>query len=176
MSDGLNVVHLFGNLGADPELKQTAGGPMLRMRLATSYTYVDKEKKTQAKTEWHSVKVWGPRAEGLAKILTKGSRAHVTGHLETSSYEKNGEKRYHTDVIATRVLLAGGPRVNARDESDLATRDADFPLRDADIASRDPDLASRDPDVRSRDGGFGSRDRDFGSRAAGELASSELPF
>jgi len=110
MSEGLNVVHLFGNLGADPELKQTAGGPMLRMRLATSFTYLDKEKKPQEKTEWHSVKVWGNRAEALAKLLTKGSRAHVTGHLETSSYEKNGEKCYRTDVIATRVLLAGSPR------------------------------------------------------------------
>jgi single-strand DNA-binding protein len=160
MSEGLNVVHLFGNLGADPELKQTSAGPMLRMRLATSYTYLDKEKKQHEKTEWHSVKVWGRRAEGLAKVLTKGSRAHITGHLETSSYEKNGEKRYRTDVIATRVLFGGGRRTGAQDAGDAASEDPDFMLRDRDL--RDDDLGARAPD--------------FPSRAAASVQPSELPF
>src|SRR5262245_27440828 len=72
MSEGLNMVTLFGNLGADPELTHTQGGPLLKRRLATTEVYYDKEKKKQERTEWHRVKVWGRRAEGLSKILTKG--------------------------------------------------------------------------------------------------------
>src|SRR5215813_8869547 len=79
MSEGLNLVTLFGNLGADPELMHTAGGPLLKMRLATTEVYFDKEKKRQERTEWHTVKMWGRRAEGLSKILGKGSRIFAKG-------------------------------------------------------------------------------------------------
>jgi single-strand DNA-binding protein len=106
--EGLNMVTLFGNLGADPELLQTSGGPLLRMRLATTEVYFDKEKNKQERTEWHSVKTFGTRAEGLSKVLSKGSRIFVKGRLETSSYERDGVKRYRTDIIATDVLLGGG--------------------------------------------------------------------
>lgn len=62
------------------------------------------------RTEWVSVTVWGKRADGLAKILSKGSRICVEGSLRTSSYEKDGEKRYKTEVNATNVVLCGGSR------------------------------------------------------------------
>ena len=122
MSEGLNMVHLFGNLGADPELTQTSGGALLRIRLATTFTYLDKDKTRQEKTEWHTVKMFGTRAEGLAKILTKGSRLYISGHLQHSSYEKNGEKRYATDIIADKVIL-GGPRPNDRPVTDPRPRE-----------------------------------------------------
>jgi single-strand DNA-binding protein len=102
------MVMLLGNLGADPELTQTAGGPLLRMRLATTEVYFDKDKQRQERTEWHNVKTWGKRAEGLSKILSKGARVCVKGRLETSNYEKDGQKRYRTDVVANDVYLAGG--------------------------------------------------------------------
>lgn len=108
MSEGLNQVTLFGNLGADPELTQTQGGALLKMRLATTEVWFDKEGKRQEKTEWHSIKVWGKRAEGLAKILHKGSRIYVKGRLETNSYEKDGKKTYKTDIIGTQILFGGG--------------------------------------------------------------------
>jgi single-strand DNA-binding protein len=107
MSEGLNLVTLIGNLGADPELTQTAGGPLLRMRLATTEVYFDKENNRKERTEWHSVKTWGRQAEGLAKTLSKGTRVFVKGRLSTSSYDKGGEKRYRTDVVATDVLYGG---------------------------------------------------------------------
>lgn len=123
MSEGLNQVDLLGNLGADPELTQTQGGALLRLRLATTDVRFDKEGKKQERTEWHDVKVWGNRAEGLAKILHKGSRVFVRGRLETSSYEKEGKKVYRTDIMATKVLLAGGPSngAYARPPSPMAT-------------------------------------------------------
>jgi single-strand DNA-binding protein len=108
MSEGLNKVMLLGNLGADPELRMTPGGqPILKLRLATSETYVDRNDVRQERTEWHSVTLWGKRGEALAKILTKGERVFVEGRLQTSSYEKDGEKRYRTEIVATNIVLNG---------------------------------------------------------------------
>jgi single-strand DNA-binding protein len=94
MAEGLNKVLLLGNLGADPELKVTQGGQaVLKLRLAT--------------TEWHSVTVWGRRGEALAKILAKGSSLFVEGRIQTSSYDRDGEKRYRTEIIANNIILTG---------------------------------------------------------------------
>jgi single-strand DNA-binding protein len=112
MADGLNRVMLLGNLGADPELRMTSGGQaVLKLRLATSETYLDRNKVRQERTEWHSVIIWGKRGEALAKILAKGSRIFVEGGLRTSSYDdKEGKKRYKTEVVANNIILSGGGR------------------------------------------------------------------
>jgi single-strand DNA-binding protein len=112
MADGMNKVLLLGNLGADPELRMTQGGQaVLKIRMATSETYFDRNKVKQERTEWHAVVVWGKRAEGLAKILEKGSRILVEGGLRTSSWDdKDGVKRYKTEVHASNILLCGGNR------------------------------------------------------------------
>jgi single-strand DNA-binding protein len=109
MKEGLNRVTLLGNLGADPELRMTSGGQaILKLRLATAESYLDKNQQRQERTEWHSITIWGKRGEALAKILTKGTAVYVEGALRTSSYEKDGEKRYRTEVVATNILLPGG--------------------------------------------------------------------
>lgn len=111
MAEGLNKVMLLGNLGADPELRMTAGGQaILKLRLATTESYLDKSNTRQERTEWHSVTVWGKRGEALAKILAKGSNIFIEGSLRTSSYEKDGEKRYRTEIVANNILLTGGGR------------------------------------------------------------------
>src|SRR5690606_510794 len=112
MADGLNRVMLLGNLGADPELRMTASGQaVLKLRLATSESYLDRNRVRQERTDWHSVVIWGKRAEALSKILAKGSRIFVEGGLRTSSYdEREGNERYRTGVVAENVSLAGGAR------------------------------------------------------------------
>lgn len=110
MAEGLNRVILLGNLGADPELKMTSGGQaVLKMRLATSETYLDRNRVRQERTEWHNVVVWGKRAEALGKFLSKGSRLLIEGGIRTSSYEdRDGNKRYRTEIVANNVVLDGG--------------------------------------------------------------------
>jgi single-strand DNA-binding protein len=112
MAEGLNRVMLLGNLGADPELRFTQGGQaVLNMRLATTESYLDKDKVRRERTDWHSVVVWGKRGEALAKILTKGSSIFIEGSIRTSSYDdREGNKRYKTEIIAQNVILAGRGR------------------------------------------------------------------
>lgn len=110
MAEGLNRVMLLGNLGADPELRFTQSGQaVLSLRLATTESYLDKDKVRKERTDWHSIVVWGKRGEALAKILGKGSSIFVEGSLRTSSYDdRDGNKRYKTEVIANNILLTGG--------------------------------------------------------------------
>lgn len=110
MPEGLNRVMLLGNLGADPELRfgQSAEQAVLRLRLATTESYFDRRtNERKERTDWHSVVVFGKRGEALQKILAKGSTIFVEGRLQTSSYEKDGQKHYRTDVVANNVILAG---------------------------------------------------------------------
>jgi single-strand DNA-binding protein len=118
MADGLNKVMLLGNLGQDPELKMIAGGQaVLNLRLATTESYLDKNNTRQERTDWHTVTVWGKRAEALAKILSKGSQLFVEGRIQTRSYEKNGEKRYATDIVANNIILTGRRGGDSREAS-----------------------------------------------------------
>src|SRR5215475_8800859 len=125
MAEGLNRVMLLGNLGADPELRFTQGGQaVLNMRIATTESYLDKDKVRRERTDWHNVVVWGKRGEGLAKILTKGSSVFVEGSLRTSSYDdREGNKRYKTEVIANNVILAGRGRGGAPEEAGAPSYD-----------------------------------------------------
>src|SRR5689334_9592316 len=108
MSQGLNKVILLGNLGAEPELRHTQGGQaVLHLRLATNESRLDKNRELKERTEWHNVTVWGPRAEALAKLLAKGTCVLVEGRMSTTSYEKDGVKRYRTEVVAREICLTG---------------------------------------------------------------------
>jgi single-strand DNA-binding protein len=122
----MNRVMLLGNLGADPELRFTQSGQaILHLRLATTESFLDKDKVRRERTDWHSVVVWGKRGEALGKILTKGSSVFVEGRIQTSSYDdREGVKRYKTEIVANNIVL-GGKR------SDSAPTDAGEPQQRA---------------------------------------------
>jgi single-strand DNA-binding protein len=107
MSTGYNRVTLFGNLGAEPELRTTPSGQsFMKFRLATNEVWFDKDQTKQEKTEWHNVVMFGKRATPLSHMLAKGERVLVEGRLQTSSYEKDGVKRFKTEVVASDVCFA----------------------------------------------------------------------
>ncbi len=106
MNNGMNKVLLLGNLGTAPELRHTQNGtPVLSFRLATNESWLDKDKAVQERTEWHTVVVFAGRGEALSKILQKGSSVLVEGSIRTTSYEKDGVKRFRTEIIARDVFL-----------------------------------------------------------------------
>ena len=109
MATGMNRSILIGNLGQDPEIRYTQGSQaLLKLRLATTESFLNRDKEREERTEWHNVIVWGKRAEALNKILSKGDRIGIEGRIQTRSWEANdGSKRYTTEIVATNVLLLG---------------------------------------------------------------------
>lgn len=105
----MNRVILIGHLGADAELRYTQGGqPVASMRLATTEKW-SKDGERQERTDWHSVSLWGKRAEALEKYLTKGSRIAVEGRVQYRQYEdRDGNKRTATEIVASDIELLGG--------------------------------------------------------------------
>jgi len=107
----VNKVILVGNLGRDAELRYTPGGAAVaHFSLATTDTWTDKNSgQRQERTEWHRVDVWGKKAEALQQYLLKGRRIYVEGSLRTRQWEdRDGNKRYSTDIRADRVEFLGG--------------------------------------------------------------------
>jgi single-strand DNA-binding protein len=103
-------VILVGNLGRDAELRYTPGGAAVStINMATTEVWNDKAGQKQEKTEWHRVILWGKSAESLTEYLTKGKQIYVEGRLQTRQWDdKDGNKRYTTEIRGDRVVLLGG--------------------------------------------------------------------
>jgi single-strand DNA-binding protein len=106
----LNLVTLIGNLGRDAELRYTQNGTAVSsFSIATTDVWYDKNEQKQERTEWHRIVLWGKSAESLQDYLTKGKSISVVGSLQTRDWEdKDGIKRYTTEVKAQRIVLLGG--------------------------------------------------------------------
>lgn len=138
----VNKVVLIGNLGRDAELRYTqAGSPVCTLNMATTETWVDKQNTKQEKTEWHRVVLWGKMAESLSEYLTKGKQIYVEGKIQTRQYEdRDGNKKYSTEVRADRVvLLGGGSGGGPRRASDSHPDTQAEPLGGSDLGSDDFD-------------------------------------
>jgi single-strand DNA-binding protein len=131
MSDGMNKVLLLGNVGSEPELRQTSGGnPVLSFSLATNESYLDRDGKRQERTDWHRAVVWGKRAEALSRLLRKGSGVLIEGGLRTHSYEKEGQKHYRTEVHVRELCFTSSRAPADHAPADRASAEqapADFP-------------------------------------------------
>lgn len=95
----MNLVVLVGRLTRDPEVRYTPS----QMAVATFTLAIDRPAGKEKHTDFPRVTVFGKQAENCERFLKKGLRCGVQGTLQTGSYEKNGETRYTTDVIASRV-------------------------------------------------------------------------
>ena len=104
-----NTVQLIGNVGNDPDIKNLDGGKKVaNITMATNEVYYKENGDKVEQTEWHRISAWGKTAEIIEKYVTKGREIAVEGKLTHRSYDdKNGEKRYVTEVVVTEVHLLG---------------------------------------------------------------------
>ena len=109
---GLNKVMLIGNLGRDPEIRYSQQGTaVVKFSIATSETWTDRNTgNRQEKTEWHNIVVFGKQAETCEKYLSKGSKIFIEGKLQTSTYEKDGQTRYFTEIVASNFQFLDSRR------------------------------------------------------------------
>ena len=107
MARGINKVILIGNLGKDPETRyMPSGGAVTNVTLATSETWKDKNTgEQQERTEWHRVVFFNRLGEIAGEYLRKGSKVYVEGSLRTRKWEKDGEDRYTTEIVASDLQM-----------------------------------------------------------------------
>ena len=125
----VNKVLLVGNLGRDAEIRNTNGGTQVAsLRLATTDRQKCADGNWQDHTEWHAVVCFGKLAELMDRFGKKGKQLYVEGRIQTREYtDKDGNKRWSTEVIANEIRLLGGARDDAQGQSSSQSR---APARD----------------------------------------------
>ncbi len=145
MAGSVNKVILVGNLGRDPEVRSfQSGDKVCNLSIATSDSWKDKSSgERKEKTEWHRVAIYNQNLVTIAeKYLSKGSKVYIEGKLETREYEKDGQKRYSTEITIRQF----GGELTLLDGKSGATGDA--PRMDDDTpqaSSRPAILSSKNP-------------------------------
>ena len=104
-----NKVQLIGHVGQEPEVKTFDGGKKVaNITIATNDYYTNDKGEKVENTEWHKVVAWGKTAEIIEKYVTKGKEIAIDGKLTHRSYDdKDGTKRYITEVVINDLLLLG---------------------------------------------------------------------
>jgi single-strand DNA-binding protein len=125
----LNRATVIGYLGQDPQLRYTPNGtPVCTLSVATDESYTNKQTgERKEAVEWHRVVVWGKQGSTCSEMLAKGRQVYVEGKLRTRSYDKDGEKRFVTEIVALRVQFLG-PKPNGGVADLPAADDSDIPF------------------------------------------------
>ena len=110
MSTLRNKIQLIGNLGQNPEIVNLDSGKKLaKISIATNETFKNNKGETIKDTQWHNCVAWGKTADIIEQYLQKGNEIAIEGKLLNKSYEdKNGEKRYSTEIVINDLLMLGG--------------------------------------------------------------------
>lgn len=111
----VNKVILIGNLGADPEVRYTPSGTAItNFQIATSESYTKKDGQKETKTEWHRIVAFSKLAEICGEYLSKGRQVYIEGKIQTRSWDdKDGNKRYTTEIVANTMKMLGGGKKSA---------------------------------------------------------------
>ncbi len=138
---GVNKVILLGNLGKDPEIRTLESGTKLaRISVATNDYFKNKSGETIERTEWHNVILWRQRADIAEKFLQKGSQVYIEGRLQTRQWDdKDGNKRYTTEIIADVLNMVGGKPSGSGADSKQAQGNDNLP--------ESPDLPPEEDDL-----------------------------
>ena len=108
---GINKAILIGRLGSDPEVRYTPSGvAVANFNIATSEEWKDKDTgEKKERTEWHRIVAWSKLGEICGEYLSKGRQVYIEGRIQTRSWEdRDGNKRYTTEIIANDVQFLGG--------------------------------------------------------------------
>lgn len=110
MGRSVNKVQIIGTLGRDPEMKSLPNGnAVVTVSVATDESYNDKQSGQKVeRTEWHRMTAFGKLAEIIGQYLKKGSKAYFEGKLRTNEYEKDGIKRYSTEIVVNDMMMLDG--------------------------------------------------------------------
>ena len=148
MARGVNKVILVGTCGQDPDVRYMPNGnAVTNLSLATSEQWTDKQTGQKVeKTEWHRVSLFGKVAEIAGEYLRKGSQVYIEGKLQTREWEKDGVKRYTTEIIVdmqgTMQLLGGKPQEGDQQQSAPRQQSQRQPA-----PQPQPDDSKYDPDI-----------------------------
>lgn len=127
---GINKVILVGNLGKDPEVRYLEGGTAVaKFPVATSETYKNKDGNKVDQTEWHNVVLWRGLAEVAEKYLRKGQLVYIEGKIKTRSWDdKEGNKRYITEVIADTMTMLGNRKEESTTTAEAKSLETSLPV------------------------------------------------
>ncbi|MFN3555224.1 MAG: single-stranded DNA-binding protein [Bacteroidales bacterium] len=116
---GVNKVILIGNLGKDPEIRNLeSGAKVANFPLATTEFYKGKDGSRVEQTEWHNIVLWNNLADLAEKYLKKGNSIFLEGRIKTRSYDdKDGTKKYITEILGNQMTFLGGPKSSGDDQS-----------------------------------------------------------
>ncbi|MBC5835672.1 single-stranded DNA-binding protein [Flavobacterium sp. F372] len=104
-----NRVQLIGHVGQEPEIKNLENRKLANFSIATNENFTNAKGERVEQTEWHRITAWGKTAEIIEKYVSKGKEIAIEGKLSHRSYEdKDGIKRYVTEIVANEILLLGG--------------------------------------------------------------------
>ncbi|MCC6806487.1 MAG: single-stranded DNA-binding protein [Deltaproteobacteria bacterium] len=174
---GVNKVIIVGHLGADPEVRYTQSGQAVAsFNVATSETFNDKNGERQERTEWHRIVAWAKLAELCGEYLKKGRQVYLEGRLQTRQWDdKDGHKRYTTEIVAQNVQFLGSRGDNAgRSQSDDAPP-APRPQAPQQNAQPRPQNAGGGQPARASSGG-GSGGGDQFNYGPPPLSDDDIPF
>ena len=104
----LNKAMIIGNCGKDAEVRMVGENKVATFSVATAEKYKDsKSGEWKENTEWHNIVCWRHTAELAEKYIRKGTQLYIEGKIRTRSWEKDGEKRYVTEIVADSIQLLG---------------------------------------------------------------------
>ena len=123
---GVNKAIIMGRLGKDPELRYTnTGMAVAKFSVATSESWMNKQTNNrEERTEWHNIVVWGKTAENCGEYLKKGRPVYIEGRIQTRSWDdKEGKKRYTTEIVAQNVQFLGDGKGASSSAGDMPTEE-----------------------------------------------------
>jgi single-strand DNA-binding protein len=128
MKKGVNKVIILGFLGQEPKTQNMpSGGAVTSISVATSESWKDKNTGEQTtKTEWHRIVFFNKLAEIAGQYLKKGSKVYIEGSLRTRAWDKDGEKRYSTEIVANEMQMLDSKNEGGNAGSNNAQQTPEF--------------------------------------------------